>query len=246
MSKPRLVLLHGWAMHGGVFAPLSERLGARFDLHLLDLPGHGRRRREAVPETLAGWAEALLAEAPAEAVWLGWSLGGLVALEVARIAPERCRGLVLLASSPRLEQGEDWPGLDPALLSAFAEGLVRDRAGTIERFLALEALGSGQPVQDLRRLRLLLEEGGEPSAEALAVGLKLLQETDLRPALPALAVPSLWIAGANDRIVPAQAVEAGARLARGGFERIARAGHAPFLTRPALVAERIAAFAEAA
>ena len=37
-----LVLLHGWAMHGGVFAPLVARLADRFELHVADLPGHGR------------------------------------------------------------------------------------------------------------------------------------------------------------------------------------------------------------
>ena len=39
---PPLVLLHGWAMHGGAFAPLVERLRDRHTLHVVDLPGHGR------------------------------------------------------------------------------------------------------------------------------------------------------------------------------------------------------------
>ena len=41
---PDVVLLHGWAMHGGVFAPLVERLASRFTLYLVDLPGHGYSR----------------------------------------------------------------------------------------------------------------------------------------------------------------------------------------------------------
>ena len=43
-SGPDLVLIHGWAMHGGVFAGLLERLGARFRVHVVDLPGHGLAR----------------------------------------------------------------------------------------------------------------------------------------------------------------------------------------------------------
>ena len=46
---PPLVLLHGWAMHGGAFAPLAERLAPRFTLHLVDLPGHGFSRDSGVP-----------------------------------------------------------------------------------------------------------------------------------------------------------------------------------------------------
>ena len=40
-NGPALVLIHGWALHGGVFAPLVDRLAAHYQLHLVDLPGHG-------------------------------------------------------------------------------------------------------------------------------------------------------------------------------------------------------------
>ena len=63
-SGPPLVLLHGWAMHGGVFAPLVERLSSRFALHLVDLPGHGRSRDSAVPLQLEACVEAIAAQVP--------------------------------------------------------------------------------------------------------------------------------------------------------------------------------------
>src|SRR3546814_10403472 len=44
---PPLVLLHGWAIHGGVFASLVERLRERYRLYVVDLPGHGRSRARA-------------------------------------------------------------------------------------------------------------------------------------------------------------------------------------------------------
>ncbi|RBE90559.1 pimeloyl-[acyl-carrier protein] methyl ester esterase, partial [Xanthomonas oryzae pv. oryzae] len=44
---PALVLLHGWALHGGVFAPLVERLAPHYQLHLVDLPGHGFSRDDS-------------------------------------------------------------------------------------------------------------------------------------------------------------------------------------------------------
>jgi pimeloyl-ACP methyl ester carboxylesterase len=46
---PDLVLLHGWGLHGGVFAPLVERLVDDFTPHVVDLPGHGLSRGSAVP-----------------------------------------------------------------------------------------------------------------------------------------------------------------------------------------------------
>jgi len=38
---PPLVLLHGWAMHGGLFAPLVPALARRYRVSVVDLPGHG-------------------------------------------------------------------------------------------------------------------------------------------------------------------------------------------------------------
>src|SRR5690606_21409299 len=72
-----LVLLHGWAMHGGVFAPLVERLCDRFQLHLVDLPGHGRSRDSAVVLEPDAVVDAVAQRVP-EAPWLGWSLGGML------------------------------------------------------------------------------------------------------------------------------------------------------------------------
>src|SRR3546814_4571782 len=72
---PPLVLLHGWAMHGGVFALLVERLRERYRLYVVDLPGHGRSRDSAVPLALEACVEAIAARVP-RAPWCGWALGG--------------------------------------------------------------------------------------------------------------------------------------------------------------------------
>ena len=99
-TGPDLVLLHGWAMHGGVFAELAERLSPRFRLHLVDLPGHGRSLYSPVPLELEAIADNLARRLP-RALWLGWSLGGLAALQLAQAHPERARGLLMLCAPPR-------------------------------------------------------------------------------------------------------------------------------------------------
>src|SRR5512139_2145202 len=99
-TGPALVMIHGWAMHSGIFAPLVERLDAHFTLYLVDLPGHGRNRDDATPLQLGTLAEVIAAHTP-RALWLGWSLGGLVALHAAQTQPERVRGLAMLCASPR-------------------------------------------------------------------------------------------------------------------------------------------------
>ncbi|QQQ01257.1 pimeloyl-ACP methyl ester esterase BioH [Lysobacter enzymogenes] len=242
-GRPALALIHGWAMHAGLFAPLVERLGEAFTLHLVDLPGHGYAREDATPLDPKALAADLVQRIP-DAHWLGWSLGGQVALRAGLDHADRVRGLILIASSPRFVVGDDWPhGVQPSLFRNFGEALGRDFRGTLEGFLALEALGSAKAQEELRHLRQLAFERGDPAPRALQEGLVLLDEFDVRAELPRLRVPSLWISGRRDRLVPAGAMPAAAALApRGRSEVIASAGHAPFLGATDEVAASIEAF----
>lgn len=242
---PALVLLHGWAMHAGIFGPLVERLAPHFELHLLDLPGHGRSRDAGLPLRLDSAAEAVAARVPERALWLGWSLGGLVALQAAAAHAPRVRGLVMLAASPRFVRADDWAaGMDAAVFRTFASELGRDYRGTLDRFLMLEAQGSDHVREELRLLRTEVFAHGEPAADVLCDGLGLLEDSDLRAALPALAMPSLWLAGRRDRLVSPAAMRAAADAApRSRFHQVESGGHAPFLTHAGEVADALRAFA---
>ncbi len=225
----RLVLLHGWAMHGGVFAPLTDALRERCTLHVVDLPGHGRSRDAAVSLQPAECARAIAAQTP-PAVWLGWSLGGLYALQAALDFPEQVQGLAMLCASPRFVRGDGWlHAVSPEILQDFGRDLETDYEGTLERFLALEALGSDCAQADLRRLRADTFSNHPPDVRALCEGLEVLERTDLRARVPQLTQSSVWIAGRRDRLVPWQAMQWSADRCGGTFTCIAGGGHAPFL-----------------
>ena len=254
-----LVLLHGWAMHGGVFAPLVARLADRFELHVVDLPGHGRSRDSAVALEPDAVVDAIAARVPV-APWLGWSLGGMFALRAAATRPARVPALVMVCSAPRFVRdvagaaavaatrdggtaAANRYGMSPEIFAGFARGLRDDYHGTLERFIALEAFGSDDARGELRALRAEVFARGEPPAAALAQGLDLLRTVDQRPLLPALGVPSLWIAGRRDRVVDPRAMRAAAAQAPGaGFVEVEHGGHAPFLTHADDVAGAIAGF----
>lgn len=244
-SGPDLVLLHGWGLHGGIFAPLVERLAARFRTHAVDLPGHGHSRI-AGPHRLDRWTDAVRGAVPAQAVWLGWSLGALVALKAALEAPAAVQRLVLVAATPRFTTAPDWPhAQEPALLDRFAEALTQDFRRTVQDFLTLQSLGDADARAQVRALRPLLFTHGDPDPAVLAGGLEILRDTDLRPELGRIDTPALVVTGARDRLTPPAAAQAlAAGLAHGSVEIIPGVAHTPFLASPDFFAARVAEFAD--
>lgn len=225
----RIVLLHGWAMHGGVFAPLVEALRDRCTLHIVDLPGHGRSHDSKASLQPSACARAIAERLP-PAIWLGWSLGGLYALQAALDCPGQVQGLAMLCASPRFVRSKDWPhAVSPEILQEFGRDLATDYEGTLERFLALEALGSDCAQADLRKLRADTFNEHRPGVRALTEGLAVLEHSDLRARLHGLTLPSAWIAGRRDRLIPWQAMRWSAAQCGGKFTCIAGGGHAPFI-----------------
>ena len=240
---PPLVLLHGWAMHGGVFAPLVERLRTARTLHIVDLPGHGDSRHSDVPLTLEAATNAVLEVVPV-APWCGWSLGGLLALHAASTQPRRVPALVMLCATPKFVRSDDWPqGMPVEVFRGFADGLRDDWRGTLERFIALEAFGSDHAREELRTLQDALFARGAPARRVLADGLALLESSDLRATLPSLGMPNLWLAGRRDRLVdPRAMLQASGMAANARHAQVEHAGHAPFLTHADAVARHLLDF----
>ena len=242
-AGPDLVLIHGWAMHGGIFAPLTQALAPHFRLHLVDLPGHGDSREfrsgELEPKRVA---EAIAAQTPAS-IWLGWSLGGLVALRAALDIPDQVHALIEIASSPRFVRDTDWPhAVSAGIFREFAGALVAGFRPAIDRFLALETLGSAHAQEELRNLKAHVFDRGEPSDLALHEGLKVLETFDARAELANLSMPSLWMAGRRDRLVTPAAMRWAAAQSPSGEYLELPSAHAPFLSDPDRVASAIMAF----
>jgi pimeloyl-[acyl-carrier protein] methyl ester esterase len=241
---PDLVLLHGWALHGGMWGPWLDELAGIARLHVFDLPGHGRSSWPAGADDLAGLARAVFPRIPRGAAVLGWSLGGMLAIELARQHPRHLRALLLVATTPKFLAGPDWEhGLQPAVLDEFRRGLAADYRRTVQNFLALQTRGDEHSLETLRRLRGHLATHGEPEPRALAMGLEILRTADLRDVLPRITLPSLVIAGEHDRLTPPDAGRAlAAQLPSARFQLVERSGHAPFLSHPQPVLAEVLGF----
>ena len=231
-TGPDLFLVHGWGLNGAIWSGMRTALEADYRVTAVDLPGHGRSPGGSFD--LDNASTALREAAPPQAHWIAWSLGGLLALHAARPAAERITSLTLVASSPRFVQAPDWPHAVPAaVLAQFLDELQRDYHATLNRFLALQVRGSTAAGGTLRALRQQLFAHGEPDPVALAAGLTILRDADLRAGLDDMILPLQFIMGERDTLIPPAAARACAARAPGAqLDVIAGAGHAPFLSHP--------------
>ncbi|HFQ8226122.1 TPA: pimeloyl-ACP methyl ester esterase BioH [Citrobacter amalonaticus] len=227
-----LVLLHGWGLNAEVWHCISEELSSHFTLHLVDLPGFGRSQGFGAM-TLGEMAERVLDQAPEKAIWLGWSLGGLVASQVALTHPERVQALVTVASSPCFSARDAWPGIKPDVLAGFQQQLSEDFQRTVERFLALQTMGTETARQDARALKKTVLALPMPPVTVLNGGLEILKTVDLRESMTSLTVPFLRLYGYLDGLVPRKVVPLLDALWPESESLIfAKAAHAPFISHP--------------
>lgn len=227
-----LVLIHGWGMNGAVWQQLLPLLTPHYRVHAVDLPGYGHSR-ELSAESVEEMAHMLLENSPGSAVWLGWSLGGLVATRAALLAPERVGKLVTVASSPRFAAQNTWRGIKPQVLDDFRRQLGEDFQQTVERFMALQAMGSPTARQDIKQLKQAVLSRPQPAPSALEIGLKQLAEVDLREQLSEVSQPWLRLYGRLDGLVPVKVASELDELAPQSQRQVfASASHAPFISHP--------------
>lgn len=231
-AGPDLFLVHGWGLNGAVWEETAADLSLQYRVQAFDLPGYGSSPLPDRNYDLDMLADAVAMHATRHAYWVGWSLGGLVCLRLARRRPELVDRLVLVSSSPRMVAGEDWPhGIEPQLLAQFAAGLEHDFRGTLLRFLALEARGSDRVREELRVLRERVFSRGEPHFTAVRAGLELLRTEDLRAEFATLSCPVLVVLGERDNLVPRGLAPVLEHMSPAGrCTVIPGAAHAPFVS----------------
>lgn len=233
-NGPDLVLLHGWAMNGDVWEGLLPQLSTHFRTTIVDLPGHGRSLDCPANYTLPNLAEMLADAIPKPAMLVGWSLGGMLATQFTLDYPQRVTKLTLVASAPQFVRDDTWPdGTDADVLDNFASELKQNYQQTINRFIAIQAMGSEHAREEQRTLRERVFRHGKPQPAALEGGLDILRHANLRPRLSEIQCPTLLLTGEHDALYRRAAAEKTQNLFPHAYlSVISGAGHAPFLSHP--------------
>lgn len=211
---PELVLWPGWGLGSAGWQAGGERwltgLRRLGPVTLLDIDDPGPFCAES------GLWQRLLETLPPRGVWLGWSLGGMLATAMAARFPQRCQQLVTLASNACFVARPGWPqGMPPEQFRRFRQELTDHPEQGWRQFLSLCARQPAAGRLDARQLLAALSEVAPVPAsprEGLLRGLDWLAGLDLRSSLARLGVPVQHWLGRRDPLVPRAAAEALATL----------------------------------
>jgi pimeloyl-[acyl-carrier protein] methyl ester esterase len=231
-NDPLLVFLHGWGQSSKIWSLQKKRLAHHFRLLTLELPGHGQ-----APDLPVGqWRTYLSQQLPREPfILIGWSLGGMLAIQLALEPHSNISGLVLVATTPRFCSACDWPhGCSDDMLDGFRQSVAQSSIKALSSYFSLMFLGDTLSRSDYNHLaREVVDRKHLPGQGGLEKGLELLAMLDLRKDIQRVKTSCLVIHGESDRIIPAGAGRFLAEsMADAELAMFPDCGHAPFLTYP--------------
>ncbi len=237
-----LVLVAGLGGKGTSWRPFLGRAAERYRVLTFDLPGSGRAHALAPGATIRALAQEVLELLERLGIercrLVGRSMGGMIAQEVALAAPERLERLVLVSASGRCD-----PHLSEVFLlwARMAERGVP--AEVRHKSSMLWCLGADTLADPVRRRAYLLAKREADRPEDYAAQSRACAGHDALERLHALRVPTLVVAGSDDRLTPLSHAEALVKAIPDALlEVIPGAGHLSYLESPDRFAERVLAF----
>jgi pimeloyl-ACP methyl ester carboxylesterase len=231
---PDLVLLHAFPLDRRLWRPQVQGLADCCRLLVPDLPGFGGSSLPEGPLTVEAMARAVLGLLDEldirQPVFLGGlSMGGYVALALARLHPERIRGLILADTRTEADDAEARAKRDQAIAAGSAATAESTVTGMLPRLLGARTLADKpEVVAEVRRI------GSEQRPAGIVAALQALRDrSDTGSVLESLTVPVLVIVGQDDVLTPPALAERMVQRARQGrLVTLPEAGHLSNLEQP--------------
>lgn len=253
-----LLLVHGWATHGGFFGLQRAALAREFRVISLDLAGHRRSAACRAPLTIGQLAEDILALCRhlslEDVVAVGWSMGAMAVWSALLAGAARhISGHVVVDMSPRVLNGPDWhlgirgslPSGQPASgLSPRTEKAMRHEWRAYTPRIARRIFAEGLEAERADLLRWAEHEIAGADGNAMADLWSSIIAQDYRADLPRLETPTLVAHGALSQLYASETASfLAARLPRAQIRTFGRSGHAPHLEEPEAFNRTVAEFA---
>ena len=228
-TAPSLVLLHGWGMSSIVWQDWLPTLRQRCHIIQVDLPGYGVSEAASYAD-IDLLIEQLLLKLPEQAIYLGYSLGGMLATMIARRFPQRVTALVTMASNVQFVADDQWSyAMDNSAYDAFYSLVEKNPTLALKRFAGLTAHGS----RNEKSLLKLLREKNELIADnILSDSLNFLSILNNPIHRQPVTVPALYLFAEKDHLVPLSAATNLKQQLGDQVKIISEACHCLFLDQP--------------
>lgn len=246
-TNETLTLIHGWGAESAVWSDWATMLSQHFNIVMIDLPGFGESPGfdDLTDDTLnQHWLDALAEQLPPKTHLLGWSLGGLLAQQLALEHPNKIQSLICMASTPRFVQHDNWQwAVNPSIMSDFIKMLGIEYGSVLKRFWKLQLQGSPNARQLMKRLNHHMKSRTLPKYSGLIQGLYLLRDIDNREILTQIEQPTLWLLGEHDPLIPKELVEDLSHMQTQSEVMVLKeASHMPFFSHPDESAQAVIQF----
>jgi pimeloyl-ACP methyl ester carboxylesterase len=230
-----VLLIHGFPFTSRMWKPQLGSLAASGHLLAPDLPGFGDSPAAPPPHTVEQFAEDCLTVLDAldilEPVVIGGlSMGGYVALAIARLFPERLRGLMLFSTRAGGDSAESKADRDNSIAQVKESGPAPIADGMYPKFLAPTNYREKPAVA--AELKEIMK--GATREGVIAALSAMRDRPDSTAFLPSIQVPTLIIHGQEDNVIPPSEAELMAKaIPSSELHLIDKAGHLPNLEQPA-------------
>ncbi len=239
-AGPAIVFANSLGTDFRIWDRVVSWLGPGHRLLRYDLRGQGLSDTPPAPyaidDHVADLAALMTARGIRDALIVGLSVGGQIALGLAATHPHLARALILSNTAHRIGTVESWN----ARIDAVRQGGMSSIADTVLQRWFAQDFREASPA-DLAGYRNMLT--GAP-VEGYIGTCMALRDADLTEPARGLRQPALCLAGAEDGATPPDLVRSlCALLPHASFDILARTGHLPCVEQPDLMATRIMAFA---
>ena len=245
-SAENICLIHGWGAESTVWQDWATQYFSNdFHITLIDLPGSGDSPQIDTSDNLEqDWIDALANALPEKTHLLGWSLGGLLAQQLALQYPQKITSLVCLASTPRFTQNDGWTrSVSPQIIGDFIKSISIEINSVLKKFWRLQLQGSENSRVLMKELVKHMTSRKVPKLSSLNQGLILLKDMDNRDKLPQINTPTLWLLGERDPLIPQEiSLNLSELQPKSHVEIIAGGSHVPFFSHPQQTAESLLTF----
>jgi pimeloyl-ACP methyl ester carboxylesterase len=214
-----IVFVPGLLCTGRIYEHQVQHLGQKHPVLLANHWSH---------TSMAAMAKSILEIAPEKFALVGTSMGGYVALEIMRKAPQRVAKLILLSTSAKPDTPERSDGRRQ-LVAAVREHGVRTAIKTMWPNLVHPARH-----EDLPLLSVFNEMADQLGADAFAHQIDaIIGREDSRPGLARINVPTLVVAGSDDKLItPDNSREIADGITGARLEAVEYCGHMGMIERP--------------